>query len=327
MRVFVIFVCLSAISHLSAQESIREALRHSADLERAGDYAEARRVLESGLRESPTHPESSAEIGAILGRLGWVAYVLGDYEEARLRYRASIGKLTKALGRRHPAVARVLGGYASLCETRGEFKKASMVRKEALEILSEVIGRKHPESMALRGDLARGYFQRREFERAEAEYRELLHEATSADVSRADVSRRGPQSQWWSGLGFVLLAVERYAEAAEAFEQSLVLTTSLAGADHPIHLDARFGLASVHLATGDAAKANQELEHAENAAIQRLGAAHGVSLRFSEARVRALKVLGRKSEARNLERMTRSLRAAARKDSATVSFSDLSNPH
>jgi tetratricopeptide (TPR) repeat protein len=303
---------------LLAADEWRDAVTRSMSLEQEGKYHEARAVLNRALEEARLDPGDPVRAGTVLWRLGWVCFSLGDYDEASLRYRASIIQLEKALGSAHPVLATVMGGYASVLEARLEFKAAERIRRRALEILESTVGREHPDAFAIRADLARGFYAKGDYPRAEAALRQVL---ADWPANRPEMDAR--LAQLWSCLGYVLQKTSRPAEAMEAFRRSLGLTSKLAGPGHPVHLDARYGLALALIACGLAGQAAQILEESSAQADRILGPAHPLSLQILETRGRVLRQLGAKAQARQMEKEVAIRGKSAARIPPSVSFADL----
>lgn len=317
MRGLGIFVCLFAAASPATfpEEDWRDAVRRSMDLELLGQYVEARAVLTGALEAARRHPQEAERAGVVLWRLGWVCYVLGDYDEAGLRYRASLAQVEKAFGPEHPTLATVMSGYASVLEARREFRDAERVRRTALGIVERAVGPADPKAAGLRIDLANGYRARRDYARAEAAFREILAERHGG--GKDDDAKLG---QVWSSLGYVLLDTKRSSEAEEAFERSLSITSGVAIPEHPIHIDARYGLALAQIENGRRAEANRSLEALQSAALHSLGTSHPLSLRIMETRGAVLRVLGRRTEAKKVEETMRAARREAAKSVYSVSY-------
>ncbi len=322
MRSWTLIVCLLAtgLSPPPAKEDWRQAIAHSMKSELEGNYLEARAILTRALEEARLDSRDPVRAGTVLWRLAWVCFALGDYDEAGIRYRASLVQLEKALGTSHPALATVMGGYASLLEARSHFRAAERMRLRALGIVEDALGPEHPDAFTLRSDLARGHYARRDYARAETALRKVL-----ADWPPDNAALDARLSQVWSCLGYVLHATSRPAEAIGAFRRSLVITQRVAETGHPIHLDARYGLALSLFALGQAGEAAQMLEELSTHADRSLGTAHPLSLKVLEARGRVLKHLGSKAQARELEREIASRGRNAPRVPSSVSFAELAS--
>ncbi len=290
MRALGLLVCLfaAATPALFPEEDWRAAVQRSIDLESNGRYIEAKAVLMDALEAARRHPAESERSGIVLWRLGRACNALGEYDEASLRYRASIVQLGKALGEAHPTLAIVVSGYSSLLEARGEWKEAERLRLLALPVLERELGARHRSSMAVRIGLANGYRARRDYVHAEEAIRKGI-EACQPDAHECDAEIR----QSWTILkGYVLLETGRSEEAVVAFERAISFRAGPAALHDLTQLDARYGLALAQFLNGRRMNASENLKEIESWATGALGRSHPMSLRIMEARSKVLRALG-----------------------------------
>jgi tetratricopeptide (TPR) repeat protein len=311
-----LLVCPGALCR--APEDWREAIIRASAAEFAGDYSGAREILGEALKEARLHPEDHERAGIVLMRLGWMCHILGDYEEAHLRLRAAISQLETAFGKSHRAVGRAMNQYAAVCEIRRDWKEAERFRGQALAILIRELGPNHPETLLARNDLALGLSARGGHAAAVESYREIL-----AAWPESSGTQEAVHGQIWINLGYSLLALKRHAEAREALERGVSILMTVVPRAHPVFTDALYGLAQTEVAARNWAAADRYLREAQELAEAALLPCHPVAIRIFEARSQVLNALGRKPEARQLQKMARSLREKAVAAQASVSWSEL----
>lgn len=310
--------CLLAVAPLLAQESNWRTFQTRFDkLCEQGDFRAARALITEVLQNHD--PGSDLHrTGALLWLLGLANHVLGDLDEADLRFRAAISALERAGAPAVLTLAKAHADHASLIELRGSAKEAERQRVSALGVLERELGPAHPEVLGLQGELAFGYYAQRDFARAERLCRTAIQGHQSSG-NAPDVHL----AKTLVTLGRVLLEDGRAQEATEVFGQSAGIVESLVGSEHPMLLHSWVGLATAHIRLRRFDTAADRLNRAESVALEALGTHHPVRLQILSVRCELLRAEGKTSEAKRLEKSLRNLAKTAREQSHSVSWAEL----
>lgn len=317
MWIKALIVCLLAAAHLLAQESDWRTFQIRFDkLCEQGDFLAARTLITDVLQ---SHDPGSDlhRTGALLWLLGLANDVLGDLDEAGLRFRAAISALERAGAPAVLTLARVHVGHASLIELRGSAREAERQRVSALVVLERELGPAHPEVLGLQGELAFSCYAQRDFARAERLCR--------TTIQRHQSSGNAPDfhlARTLVTLGRVLLEDERAQEATEVFGQSARISESLVGSEHPMLLHSWVGLATAYIRLRRFDTAAALLHRADRIALEAFGAQHPLRIQILTAQCELLRAEGKSAEAKRLAKLVRSLAKITRERSHSVSWSE-----
>lgn len=313
----ILVVCLLAVLPLGAQVRAWSAVEREFDrLCDQGDFLAAKELITGALRDQGL-AEDLHDSGVLLWLLGKANYVLGESDEADLRFRAAISALERAGPPAILTLARAQLDFASLIELRGETKDAQRRRRMALEILQRELGPGDPEVLYAQGQLALGYCMAGEFERAERLCREV--------IASGSASKRYPTVylvETWFILGRSLLGSGDNAGAAEAFRQSATIAESLFGSEHPALINSWVGLALAQIRMRQPGTAGELLARAERVVLERLGPGHPFQLEILAARCELLREEGKRAEAKRLEKSLRKLARGAADRRHSVSWAE-----
>ncbi len=112
---------------------------------RQGNYEEAERQLEAGLRIAEGFGPQDRRLGTTLDNLGSLRRAQGKYAEAEQLYKRSWKILLTALGSEHSLVAQSLNNLAGIYQAQGRNAEAEPLFKRALAIYEKVLGFEHPD--------------------------------------------------------------------------------------------------------------------------------------------------------------------------------------
>jgi tetratricopeptide (TPR) repeat protein len=119
-----------------AQEKMRErlaVLRHQASFsELRGDYRQAERFSQEGLRLARAMGDQADEECAFLTTLGLVAFQRGDYTQAKIVLEEGL-QLARSLGDRE-RICTLLIHLGGVLHYQGDFSQAEMLYQEALDL-------------------------------------------------------------------------------------------------------------------------------------------------------------------------------------------------
>lgn len=310
-------VCLLAAAPLLARESDWRTFQTRFDkLCEQGDFLVARTLITEVLQ---SHDPGSDlhRTGALLWLLGLANHVLGDLDEADLRFRAAISALERAGAPAVLTLAKAHADHASLIELRGSAREAERQRVSALGVLERELGPAHPEVLGLQGELAFGYYAQRDFARAERLCRTTIQRHQSSG-NAPDVHL----AKTLVTLGWVLLETGQALEATEVFGQSAGIIESLVGSEHPMLLHSWVGLATAHIRLRRFDTAAALLHRADRIALEAFGAQHPLRIQILSAQCELLRAEGKSAEAKRLAKSVRSLAKTARERSHSVSWSE-----
>lgn len=281
-----------------------------------GDFLAAKALITEALQDRNS-PPGLHHTGALLWLLSQAHNVLGEFDEADLRFRAAISALERAGAPAVLTLAKAHADHASLIELRGSAREAERQRVSALGVLERELGPAHPEVLGLQGELAFGYYAQRDFARAERLCRTAIRGHQS--------SGNAPDfhlAKTLVTLGRVLLEDERAQEATEVFGQSAGIVESLVGSEHPMLLHSWVGLATAHIRLRRFDTATVLLHRADRVALEAFGAQHPLRIQILTAQCELLRAEGKSAEAKRLAKLVRSLAKTARERSHSVSWSE-----
>jgi tetratricopeptide (TPR) repeat protein len=309
--------CLLGAASLPAQKHDWRAFETRFNqLCQQGDFVAARMLITTALDD--VDPDQDLRgAGTLLWLLGVANHVLGDFDEADLRFRAAISALERAGGPAALSLARARIGHAALLELRGCLDQAERLREDGIRVLRRELSPNHPEILHARSQLAASLLRRGDLDGAEQLCREVI--AASNDSAGFP---NGFLAESYFTLGSVLLAGGQNASAADALAKSLALTESDYGPDHPTQINGSVALATAHLRLRQFDSAATLLDRAERIALAFLGPQHPLRLEVLTARCELLRAEGKKSEARKLEKTVHRLEKAARERGHTVSWAE-----
>ncbi|MGA2289113.1 FxSxx-COOH system tetratricopeptide repeat protein [Bradyrhizobium sp.] len=257
-----------------------------------GDFANAGMLLERALaiRQETLGPEHPATAQS-LNNLARVLQMSGNIVGAASLLERALVIREKALGPEHPATGKSLSNLARMLQAKGDLAGARPLFERALAISEKVVGAEHPATaqglsnlarmLQAQGDLAGA---RPLSERALAIREKVLgaaHPITALSLSH---------------LAGLLLDLGDLAAARPLQERSLAILEVIQP-DHPFTNRARYHLARLHLAEGNAADALKFSEVAVAAHEKALGVRHRFTRDSARIAADALAALGRAAEA------------------------------
>lgn len=281
-----------------------------------GDLLAARTLIAGALDN--VDPEQDLHgTGTLLCLLGLANHVLGDYDEADLRFRAAISALERAGGPAALTLAKARISHASLLDLRGSLQQAGRLREDGIRVMERELGPDHPETLHAQSQLAVGLLRQGDLARAEQLCRHVI-----AASKTSPGFPNGYLAESYFILGSVLLAGGQNAGAADALVQSLGITESEVGPDHPALINGSVALATAHFRLGQFDTGAGLLDRAERIALDALGPQHPLLLKVLNARCGLLRAEGKRAEARKLEKALHRIEKAAREKSHSVSWAE-----
>ena len=201
--------------------------------------------------------------------LGAVAYMKGDFPEARAHWERALAEATALHPEDHPDVARVASNLGVVLDELGEGEAAEREYRRAIEIWTRSLGAEHPLVAAASSNLGSLLRGRGEVEAAIELYRRALA------IYEATVGAEHPSvADTLLNLGNALLPLGRHDEAFEIYRRALAVREKAFGADSPQVAAVLTSLGTAHREQGDPAQGLVELERALAIQIAALGADH-----------------------------------------------------
>lgn len=291
---------------------LAEQLNLARSKQHAGQYAEARAILKKALSETP----GSAPL---LNALASVEQDLGEYLECeRLYLRAlRVSKLSES----DPERIMIASNLATLYLDTNQYSKAEKFR-EQLEKFAPRVLQEHPTDAAYLFNVIASleHAQRRDDE-AEQYYTQSLHLLQKAE---------GPASAGAAvveaNLGFLRLQAGQYESAANFFLQAIRCIEIASSPSDPALIRPLVNLARCENMRGNPSVAETIARRAVELSTKILGREHPVTARAMLEQATALRKIGRKSDARELEKLAKiSLQESSAENRAghTVELRDL----
>jgi CHAT domain-containing protein len=217
-----------------------------------GEYAEARRlyrkasaILDDCVQKSGVSPDPSIRATTALNEANLDAE-MGDWEEAKHLYRASIDMWSKTLGAEHPYVSRGLDGLADVAASQGQFDAARRLYEQVLAMRRRTLGPAHPQVAWTLASLAAVTWRAGE----PAVAAQFADEAVAAfDKSGAgDDPDRYAQALELKGL--LQASTGRVREGRANLEKALSERSRIFGRNHLLFASTRISIAEVDFAAG-----------------------------------------------------------------------------
>lgn len=184
MRIRVLLVCLIAGTGLHAQSrTVHETFQTVRQLLMEGDFTGGIEFVARTLRK-----EASALTPAESGSLLWVQasihYLRGEFDDADIRYRASIRELERAGPEVALPLARVRLDYAVLLVTVGAFREAQRFEAAGLAAYEAAYAPDNPNLLFARAGTALRLCQQGQLAQAETLAREIITRWETAQLPR-----------------------------------------------------------------------------------------------------------------------------------------------
>ena len=209
------------------------------------------------------------EAARLLHRTGNYLYERGQFMEAEPLYRRAVSIREKALGPRHPDVARSLSDLALLYLGRGEYEQAEPLYQQALAIQEQALGPGHPDVAGILNDLAMLYYFQGKYEQAEP-----FHQRARIIFECALGPTHHNVATSLNNLGKLYLAQGRYEQARTLMQRALAMREQVQGLDHPDVANSLHHLGDLAAAEGKYNEAEELYRRALTMREQSLGPNH-----------------------------------------------------
>ena len=214
--------------HAGDHASVASALVNlGAALRRVGQFDDAEPLLREGLAmRRRLFGDIHVDVGHALNQLARLLVLKGDPAAAEPIAREGLAVRRKVFGNVHVEVAASLGGLAEILARQDSLDEAIALRKETLSMLRTLFADNHPYVAAALGSLARAEHQNGDLSGAEAHYRAAVELNNKLGIDSLRAARP------LHGLGTVLLALDRPAEAEPRLREALTRRRAGLPADH-----------------------------------------------------------------------------------------------
>ncbi len=233
-------------------------------------------VLKDGMQEDKQREWADEEwemmfpeAARLLHRTGNYLYERGQFMEAEPLYRRAVSIREKALGPRHPDVARSLSDLALLYLGRGEYEQAEPLYQQALAIQEQALGPGHPDVAGILNDLAMLYYFQGKYEQAEP-----FHQRARIIFECALGPTHHNVATSLNNLGKLYLAQGRYEQARTLMQRALAMREQVQGLDHPDVANSLHHLGDLAAAEGKYNEAEELYRRALTMREQSLGPNH-----------------------------------------------------
>ena len=283
---------------------------------RAGEYKAAKAILLEALSKAPNS-------ASLLDALGSVQQDLGEYLEAERSYLRALSASAETEG--DPERVAVLYNLATLYVDTGQYSKGERVRKQLEDLRPETLDHHPAEAGALLNVIASLERARNRDDEAERYYSRSLallrkaHGPVSVDAALVEAS-----------IGFLRLQAHQYEFAAALFREAIREVEIASGPENPELIRTLLNLARCENMSGDPNQAEPVARRAVELSVKVFGEGHPLTATAMLQQATALRRLGRKGVARDLEKRAKAwLRNNSRKNPTgyTVDVRELVSCH
>ena len=134
------------VLNLSCQEQTWEsAMAAGQQAVQQGNYAEAERIYQAGLKKAETFGHEDRRVAVTLSQLAQVYAGQGKHVEAEPLYLQALKIYQSVHGETHADVAATLNNLGVLHRMYGQYAEAEPLLVRALAIKEQLLGRDHPD--------------------------------------------------------------------------------------------------------------------------------------------------------------------------------------
>ncbi len=192
----------------------------------------------------------------LLGNLGTLALMQGEYKEASESYDKARGLLA-SLGPDDVRHSKVIFSLGLAALRMGEYPRAIELIRKSLQLTEADKGKLHPEVAMRHTMLATTYRESGELDKA------LSHAQTALEIRKTTLGPEHPMvAESLDELGMILIGLKRYDEALASSQSAVELKNKALGPDHPDLSYSYDGIGQALLARGSAAEAVEPLRKA-----------------------------------------------------------------
>jgi tetratricopeptide (TPR) repeat protein len=265
-----------------------EQLLEARSKQNAGEYNAARDVLIKALSKAPNS-------APLLDALGSVQQDMGDYREAERSYLRALSASTATEG--DPERVVVLHNLATLYLDTGQYSKGDPLREQLEQVLPEALNHHPAWAGELLNVIATLEHVRNRDDEAERDYSRslvLLRQAQGpASLNAALVE---------ANIGFLRLKARQFGSAAALFREAISEIEIASGPENPALIRPLLDLANCEEMSGDPMQAEIAARRAVELSLKVYGEGHPVTATVMLERAIALRRLGRKRLAHELEK-------------------------
>ena len=234
-----------------APNNLRPLLDQARTAFEAGNYQEAARIAEQGLREGESlYGLDDPRTLLFADFVGGLYLTLSRYAEAEALYQRVLPVMERMLGRDHASTLGMVVGLAVIHQAQNRYAEAEPLFRRALEAHERTLGADHPNTLIMVSSLASVY--RSQGRLAEAEPFALRAvESRERALGREHASTLGSINE----LALLYAQQQRYAEAEPLYLRALEATERTLGRDHSLTLTLVNNLSTLYNEQGRYAEA------------------------------------------------------------------------
>jgi tetratricopeptide (TPR) repeat protein len=297
-------VLVLACGQAAGQEPgwLKARVDESFDLQSAGRYADAERLLLDLIQEMDRQGVNDARLASVRHTAGKVQLLLAKHAEAERNLQRAIHLFQESGHAESLDIVLALTDLSTLYDACGQHGRANRLQRRAMLVCERKEWRQTPECLRVLLDHATSLLLQRKHERSEDVFRSLLDRLGDGSREHAIIKFTAHEH-----LAVLLQRVNRLEEAAQQARLSIALVEGVLGAEHPLSVKPLLVLAGIEVARGRTEEAEKGYQRALRIVEATLGpenALYGVALQEYAASLRKMK---RKDEARKLDRMGKSI--------------------
>lgn len=284
---------------------VNQHRRAARQLEYEGKFREAESKLHEALQAARQLGPANPWIAGILDDLGSIYINLRQDLKAEKYYLRALRTWEEMEGGDLEGLVPPLTNLAFLYLIQGRFGNAEPLLLRAIEIRTAHAGPDHPDVGVCLQNLALLRLRQRRFEEA----RERLRQAGTI-YARNPGASSADRAAYLRVLGQLELHLEQPGKAISYFEAAVAALEAQEGPRNHLLIPLLDDIATAHLRRGDAQLAQAPIERALTLAEAALDPEHRMFASLCETKAQFLRQTGRGSEARQMAKRAREIRAS-----------------
>ncbi|MEM6990824.1 MAG: tetratricopeptide repeat protein [Myxococcota bacterium] len=221
-----------------------------------GEYGKARELALDALQQWEALDPGGLEHANAIAGVGRTYFREQRWSDAMTTFERAAEMLAPIVGPNHPDVSRLRANIAVAAHASGDYETA---RDELLRVLprfEELFGPEHPAVAKTLTNLGNAYYRLHD-------YSESLVHAERALAMKRKIHGAGQNLAYsLNNVAMVLLALDRYDEAATRYAEAIEILSITAGSEHPALAKAHEGLGEVLYKQGKLGEATENLRRA-----------------------------------------------------------------
>lgn len=307
VRVFVFVMLAAALARADDAAQWRDRIVEAHGLIGTGQYRQAEQLLQQTIRAIEAKEPRSPMMAAALNNMGLVYEALGDALKAERSFMRAIAILKSCDDVTDRDRARPMNNLGILYLELGVIDKLRELRLDELADRLEKLNPNYPDLAITLENVAGYHYIRKKLSLAEESYRKAMALRTAHE---------GPEgfelASNFHNLGALLIQQKRYAEAEQHLQRAFSIWEKHPDRFNPSKPLAYANLGWVYALTGRRDQAESTYAKAIQLAESLLGKEHQKTAEVLENYAGALKLMERKSEARQIQARSNAIREQGR---------------